>query len=435
MMRALATTLLITFQFATASAWATVQSTTRAAEAPPQRTETQSACEADYRTGLAAIAANDLGAAEAAFKSCLTVTPGHTLSSLGLAEVAFRQGRQDEARTLIRSAAAADPGSAHAQASLGRILAIEGNFPEAEKALLQALALDAQLVEARMDLGGIYATALRKPDEAIRMYESVIASHPEHAGAHYALGVVRIRSGQLAEATPPLQRAAELEPANPLPLVALARISAQGGNLALAHEQVGKALAIAPDYADAIELRGDLFMAQGDRAKALADFSTAAGKSGRNPTLQVKIGMLQQGAGKDEEAAAAYAAALEIDPRTAVALNNLAWMGAESGRDLDLALQRAQQAVEIAPTNPDFHDTLGWVQRARGELAEAEQTLSAASAMSGASADIHYHLGLVLQAQGKNDEAARALQKSIELNPGHQDAQATLKALGAGAAK
>lgn len=430
MMRALATTLLISLQFATAPAWAAAQPTARAAEPIPAQTKAQATCDEAYQLGIAGIAANDLDAAETAFKSCLKLMPKHTLATLGLAEVAFRQGKRDDASALIRAAAAADPGSANAQASLGRLLAIEGNYAEAEKALQQAVALDSQLVGPRMDLADIYATALRKPEEAIRLYENVIATHPEHAGAHYALGIVRVRNGQLAEAVAPLERAASLEPANPLPLVALARVSAQSGDLKLAQEQVGKALAIDPDYADAIELRGDINMAQGDRTKALADFSTAAGKASTNPMLRVKIGMLQQGAGKDAEAITAYEEALKIDPRMAIALNNLAWIGAEQGENLDLALSRAQQAVEIAPANADFLDTLGWVQRARGELAEAERTLAAASMMSGASADIHYHLGLVLRDQGKNDDAVRALQKSVELNPKHQGAQATLKEMG-----
>lgn len=430
MMKALATTLLITLQFTAASCWAATQPTARATEPATEQSKAQTTCDAANQQGIASIATNDLDSAEAAFKSCLEVMPKHTMSTLGLAEVAFRQGKQDESRALIRAAAAADPGSAYAQASLGRLLASEGNYSEAEAALQQAVALDSQLVGPRMDLASLYATALRKPVEAIKVYESVIATHPEHAGAHYALGIVRIRNGQLAEARAPLERAASLEPANPLPLVALARVSAQSGDLKLAHEQVGKALEIDPNYADAIELRGDINMAQGDRAKALADFSTAAEKATANPVLRVKIGMLQQGAGKDSEAIAAYEEALKIDPRMATALNNLAWIGAEQGKDLDLALSRAQQAIEIAPANPDFHDTLGWVYRARGELAEAERTLVAASMMNGANADVHYHLGLVLRDQGKNDDAVRALQKSIELNPKHQGAQATLKDLG-----
>lgn len=434
MMRALATSLLISLQFATASAWAAAQPTARA-EPVPAQTKAQATCDEAYQLGIAGIAANNFDAAETAFKSCLKVMPKHTLSTLGLAEVAFRQGKRDDASALIKAAAAADPGNANAQASLGRLLAIEGNYAEAEKALQQAVALDSQLVGPRMDLADLYATALRKPEEAIRIYESVIATHPEHAGAHYALGIVRIRSGQLSEAVAPLERAASLDPANPLPLVALARVSAQGGDLKLAQTQVGKALEIDPDYADALELRGDIYMTQGDRAKALADFSAAAGKASTHPMLRVKIGMLQQGAGKDAEAVTAYEEALKLDPRLAIALNNLAWIDAERGKDLDLALSRAQQAVEIAPANPDFHDTLGWVHRARGELAEAERILSTASTMSGANADIHYHLGLVLRAQGKHDEAVRAFKQSVALNAGHQGAQAELKALGVDTAR
>lgn len=427
-MKALATTLLFTLQF-TSVAWAAAQPDARAAEPTPD--QAQATCREAYQQGIEGIASNALDAAESAFRACLKVMPNNALAMLGLAEVVFRQGKRDESQALVRAAAAADPDNAFAQASLGRLQAIEGNFPEAEKTLKQAVTLDPQLVGPRMDLGDLYATALRRPEDAVRMYEGVIADNPDHAGANYALGIVRIRSGQLAEARAPLERAASLEPANPMPLVALARISAQNRDFTLAQEQVAKALAIDPNYAEALELRGDLSMVQGDPAKALVDFTTAAGKASKNAMLRVKIGMLHQSTRNDGDAIAAYEEALKIDPRLSIALNNLAWIGAEQGKDLDLALNRAQQAVEITPANPNFHDTLGWVYRARGELADAERTLATASTMSGAGADVHYHLGLVLRAQGKPDEATSALRKSIELNPKHQGAQTALKEMGA----
>jgi len=48
--------------------------------------------------------------------------------------------------------------------------------------------------------------------------------------------------------------------------------------------------------------------------------------------------------GKPEEARKRYEAALSLDPTAAIAANNLAWMTAETGGNLDVALQLAQTA-------------------------------------------------------------------------------------------
>ena len=53
--------------------------------------------------------------------------------------------------------------------------------------------------------------------------------------------------------------------------------------------------------------------------------------------------------------------------RDATALNNLAWMYAKCERQLDKALELAQQAVQLAPASAIFLDTLAEVQFRRGD--------------------------------------------------------------------
>ena len=50
-----------------------------------------------------------------------------------------------------------------------------------------------------------------------------------------------------------------------------------------------------------------------------------------------------------------------MDPRAAVASNNLAWMYAEKGENLDLALKLAQAAKAELPDVAEVNDTLGFV--------------------------------------------------------------------------
>lgn len=58
-------------------------------------------------------------------------------------------------------------------------------------------------------------------------------------------------------------------------------------------------------------------------------------------------------------------------PQCATAHNNLAWLLALNGSELDEALQHVEQAVQLDPNNPAYIDTLGEVQFRRGNFAAA----------------------------------------------------------------
>ena len=56
-----------------------------------------------------------------------------------------------------------------------------------------------------------------------------------------------------------------------------------------------------------------------------------------------------------------YQGAIQLNPDLAVAKNNLAYLMADRGQNLDRALDLAQEAKALLPDNPNTADTLGWV--------------------------------------------------------------------------
>ena len=59
----------------------------------------------------------------------------------------------------------------------------------------------------------------------------------------------------------------------------------------------------------------------------IADLRKAEELNPRNPEAAFRIGMLQQEAGAAKEAYESYERAIRIEPKLALAYNNLAWMG------------------------------------------------------------------------------------------------------------
>ena len=92
------------------------------------------------------------------------------------------------------------------------------------------------------------------------------------------------------------------------------------------------------------------------------------------------------------------------DPGHVGARNDLAWLLAEEGQDLDTALALALAAQRLDPS-PDVLDTLGWVYLKRGESAEAVKAFEQAVEKRPDSASMRYRLADRAQPGGR--QAAR----------------------------
>ena len=63
-----------------------------------------------------------------------------------------------------------------------------------------------------------------------------------------------------------------------------------------------------------------------------------------------------------------FQASLAQNAHDPIAANNLAWVYAEQGENLDMALSLATQAKQIAPEMDSVNDTLAWIQYKKGNF-------------------------------------------------------------------
>jgi tetratricopeptide (TPR) repeat protein len=110
-----------------------------------------------------------------------------------------------------------------------------------------------------------------------------------------------------------------------------------------------------------------------------------------------------------------WQAALVIQPRNAIVLNNLGLVRAHQKRD-DEAIDLFRRAMRMKPLYTDPHLNLGSLLLDRGSP-EAELHLRAASALAPLNVDARNKLGRVLLDGGKVGEAREQFQKSIESQP------------------
>src|SRR5262249_5112278 len=119
--------------------------------------------------------------------------------------------------------------------------------------------------------------------------------------------------------------------------------------------------------------------------------------------------------GDVSNAIAEYKRTIALDPKNPAAYNNLAWLYAVQGKNLDEALTMSQKAKELRPNDSSILDTLGFVHYQRGEYQKAEPVLKKAAELAAKNPTVFYHLGTTYYKLGRRDDAGVALRRALEL--------------------
>ena len=104
--------------------------------------------------------------------------------------------------------------------------------------------------------------------------------------------------------------------------------------------------------------------------------------------------MLLEQQNKIPEARARYERVIQTYPRAPIAANNLAWIYAENGGNLDRALELAQSAKAELPESAEVSDTIGWIFYRKKMFPQAVTSLKEAAARAPDNVMMRYHLGL-----------------------------------------
>jgi predicted O-linked N-acetylglucosamine transferase (SPINDLY family) len=147
--------------------------------------------------------------------------------------------------------------------------------------------------------------------------------------------------------------------------------------------------------------------------------------------ISAEIGSLHQRAiaafqrGEPEVAAELLHKAVEADPRSAVAANDLGGVLAQLGRIAE-AIPAFRRAIELAPAYPEAHNNLANIYQMTGDLEEAVASYQAALRLHPEYAEAHRNLASALWRLGRIEEAVASLEKAVSINPSYIEAVALL---------
>ena len=313
--------------------------------------ETENLSSPDLTKAESAIEKKDYATAEPLLKKIVAAAPTNYLAWFDLGFVNNALGDAQKSIEAYRKSVAAKPDVFESNLNLGLMLAKAGQ-PESEKYLRAATAL--------------------KPTAHVE---------ESQARAWTSLGHV-LEVSNPAEAISAYQKASELQPKDPEPLLSAGALLEKQNQLGEAERSYKTALALAPDSGDAMTALANVYM-----------------HGRRFPEAQDMLRRL-----------------VVLHPDDSAAQMQLGRILAASGQK-DEAIVQLQAASKLKPGDLDLHRDLGdqYLQTGKSQEAEAEYRTLVTSKPS--DDQLHYALGQALLKQRKFPEAQQEFLQVIKIKP------------------
>ena len=344
------------------------------------------------------------------------------------AQMKFKDGDRQGARTLLQKALAKQPKNSHLRQAYAGMLSEEGNYAAAAR-LLEHGPQNADIYAMRAGLA-----AHNKDEKALAaLYRELQNAQPEvREHSAYLLGQLAEMQHRNAEALAWYDQVGDSDEHAFDADLRSALILHEQGKLADAHrllEQLQLGYLDQPaQLRQAWQADAELYLRERQYAKAETAFSRALQVVPDDPGLLYSRGLTYAEAGQVDLAVRDFEHLLKIKPGDVDASNALGFTLADANRDLPEAERLIHAARVAKPDDPAIADSWGWLQYRMGHLDQAAQILRGAL-VARKDADVGVHLGEVLWKQGRHKDAQQVFDEVRKLDPRSSSLQDTLRRL------
>jgi Flp pilus assembly protein TadD len=211
--------------------------------------------------------------------------------------------------------------------------------------------------------------------------------------------VIAYQEGRHAEAVELISQALAIDERQPAAHSNLGNALEALGELDRAMQSYRSALALYPDFADALVNLASLHARRGERDEAIACYRRGLALQPNQPAAHSNLGNLLRDAGRREEAAAAYRQAIALEPDFGEAHSNLGNVLADEGR-VDEAIACYRRALAIRPDFASAHSNLANALAQKGLIADAEASLAQALRLDPGSSHARFNYAHLKLLQG-----------------------------------
>ena len=276
-------------------------------------------------------------------------------------------------------AARVDPDNPRILRPLGLAYFQAGDLQNAFSYLTKVEVLKPEDTDARLVVASIYI-ANRRPDQAIREANTVLAAHPSDTAALTLLGSAYLNKRDPASAADTYRKLIQLDARIAQPHYQLGVALDAQGNTAAAKAELDSSLALTPGGADATAKLVGIAVRENQLDEALRVVQQQVAAAPGSAPLVNLLGVVQSARGDAPSAEAAFREAIRLDPHFTDARVALANFYGGRGRG-DLALATIDQALEADQRTAAVYTVRGVILQQRGDLANAQKAYEQALAI------------------------------------------------------
>ena len=379
---------------------------------------------ARYNLGRAHVARGELEQGRQQFSEAIRERPDYIPGRLALAQLEVMQRQYDAALESVNAVLRIDKKNGPARMIEASAYVGQKKYAEARQLIETMQQSNPNSADVTFSLGMIDLHE-QKYKEAEDTFRKAYQQNPKDSRGLVGLVESLARQNKYDEATQVLQQELVKDPKNIDLLIALGNIAVRSGNFDLGISQFQKVL----DTLDKnSKIRGQVYLRMGETYRRKGDLNGAVAALYKAkevlPDNSLVVSTLAQAldiAGRKPEAVQTWEQAVKLDPRNAVALNNLAFLMAESGGDLDQALTYAQRAEQMMPSMNEVSDTLGWIYLKKNLSDNAMDIFQRLVTRAPDNSTYRYHLGMALSQKGDRPRAIKELQQALHSNPSKEE--------------
>jgi tetratricopeptide (TPR) repeat protein len=368
-----------------------------------------------FQLGRALIFSGSLTAGRAELQQAVQLRKSYLEPRMALATLALDTQQFQSALTAVDEVLAISPANPAALVVRSAALQGLGRFAEARSILttLQSRFPNAPGLEVEIGFLNLHEKKLTEAEKVFRK-----AYKPGDENIRPLLGLVQTLAAEkrATETLPILEAELAKAPNRPQVQFMLGESYAATGNFKKA-TQVLEELSAHSELAQVHLRLGILQIQTGEVDRGIATLKKARELAPQSIEPLLLLGAAQLSTQRLEDAKASYRAALKLDAGNLEALNNLAFLVADTGGSLDEALKLATQASQKAPKQANITDTVGYIYMKMRKNETALQVFRNLAKQYPTNPTFHYHEGLVLLDVGNLSEAKAEFQAALAAKP------------------
>jgi tetratricopeptide (TPR) repeat protein len=332
----------------------------------------------------------------------------------------FAAGRFAEAEKLCLSAAQTNPRDSMIPAFRGAIRLELGDMKSAVLFLSKAISIDPGNATAHFNLG-VAQKKLMQLEAATASFRTALDLAGPTPVILTAIGLTELARGHSAEAAMILEQAARKDARSPLAFLnwAEALKSARQHDRAIA--ALKRALALQPDYVDALNSLGAVYAELEQSDEAEQHFKRALSLDPKHVMARNNLGVLLKNRGRLGEALSEFEAANAADPNYGMAFFNAGTV-LKDLQKTEAALVALLRAVQLRPDLAEAHLAIGRIYFDGGSFKDAEVALVRAIKVKPDYIDAHVMLGALHRRLRNWKEARASYDRALAADPGHFEA-------------